>query len=194
MRTATTEDARALSEVLSRGFEDDPVWRWMAPQDRRWPGRMAPVFRHLIGPSIGHRTVWTTTSHEGAAVWAPPGAWSFPTSAAVRSGPAMLRGFGVAGLRRTLRMVGRMEDAHPRERHWYLEFLATDAHLRGRGIGSALIGPGLERADAEGAGAYLESSKLDNVPFYRRHGFEVVEEMVAVPGAPPLWRMWRAPR
>jgi ribosomal protein S18 acetylase RimI-like enzyme len=194
VRTATTDDATDLSHVLSRGFADDPVWRWMAPEERRWPTRMAPVFRHLIGPSIGHRTTWTTTAREGAAVWAPPGAWSFPTSAAVRSAPAMLRGFGVSGLRRTLQMVGRMEKAHPKERHWYLEFLATDRHLRGKGIGSALIGPGLERADEEGVGAYLESSKLDNVPFYRRHGFEVVEELVVLPGAPPLWRMWRDPR
>jgi GNAT superfamily N-acetyltransferase len=191
---ATAEDARDLSQVLSRGFADDPIWRWMAPEDRRWPHRMAPVFRHLIGPSLRHRTVWTTTAHEGAAVWSPPGSWSFPTSAAARSSVAMLRGFGVAGLRRTLRLVARMEAVHPRERHWYLEFLATDAHLRGRGIGSSIIQPGLDRADEEGLGAYLESSKLENVPFYRRHGFEVVDELVAVPGAPPMWCMWRDPR
>lgn len=155
---------------------------------------MAPVFRHLMGPSIRHDTTWTTDSHGGAAVWAPPGVRSFPTTAAIRSSPAMLRGFGAKGLARTLRLVNRMEAVHPRDRHWYLEFLATDSHLRGRGIGSTLIGPGLERADADGLPAYLESSKFDNVPFYRRHGFEVLEEVVVAPGAPPMWRMWRDPR
>lgn len=193
-RPAIDADIVELSRVLTRGFTDDPVWRWMAPDDRRWPRRMVPVFRHLISPLVGYGTTWTTPGLQGAAVWAPPGKSSFPDSAAVRSAPAMLRGFGFGGLRRTLKMVGRMEKVHPKEPHWYLEFLATDAHLRGKGIGSVLIAPALERADDEGVGAYLESSKFDNVPFYRRHGFEVVEEMVATPGAPPIWRMWRDPR
>ena len=194
LQIATPRDSADLSLVLARGFADDPIWRWMAPADRRWPVRVAPVFRHLIGPPIGYGTTWTTTTHDGAAVWAPPGKSSFPNGAAARSVPAMVSGLGPSGLRRTLKMVARMEKVHPKEPHWYLEFLATDAHLRGKGIGSLLIAPALERADDEGVGAYLESSKLDNVPFYRRHGFEVVEEMVAVPGAPPMWRMWRDPR
>ena len=52
----------------------------------------------------------------------------------------------------------------------------------------------LERCDAEGLPAYLESSKERNVPFYRRHGFEVREEIHFGPGGPPMWPMWRAPR
>jgi len=196
-RTTTSlrrTDLGGISLVLARAFADDPVWRYMTPADRRWPERMAPVFRHLVAPSVGHDAAWTTTAAEGVAAWSPPGLWKFPTSAALRSAPAMLSGFGVGGLRRSLQLLGRLEKAHPREPHWYLEFLATDSHLRGRGIGSTLIGPGLERADADGLPAYLESSKFDNVPFYRRHGFEVLEEVVVAPGAPPMWRMWRDPR
>ena len=51
----------------------------------------------------------------------------------------------------------------------------------------------LERCDREGIPAYLESSKEKNVPFYRRHGFEVTRE-IQLPNGPMLWAMWRQPR
>ena len=37
--------------------------------------------------------------------------------------------------------------------------------------------PVLAHCDREGLPCYLESSKERNVPFYRRHGFEVVQEV-----------------
>ncbi len=50
---------------------------------------------------------------------------------------------------------------------------------QGKGVGGALMRPVLEHCDAEGIPCYLESSKERNLPFYRRHGFEVVEELSA---------------
>jgi len=71
--------------------------------------------------------------------------------------------------------------------------LGTDPVEQGKGIGSALMRPVLERCDEEGIGAYLESSKHSNLAFYGRHGFDVTREIELTDG-PTIWPMWRAPR
>ena len=86
-----------------------------------------------------------------------------------------------ANLRTTLRLLSLVEAKHPHEPHWYLASLGTAVDQQGKGMGGALMRPVLEHCDAEGIPCYLESSKERNLPFYRRHGFEVVEE-VPLPG------------
>jgi GNAT superfamily N-acetyltransferase len=94
-------------------------------------------------------------------------------------------------------MVGRalleVEHAHPTEPHWYLAILGVRPERTGRGLGGALLEPGLARADAEGMPSYLENSNPRNVPFYERHGFDVVAEHW-LPNGPVLTYMWRPAR
>lgn len=54
--------------------------------------------------------------------------------------------------------------------------IATTPEFQGQGGGSALIRWGLERADAEGSDAYLESSP-DALSLYRKFGFEEVNHL-----------------
>ena len=87
-----------------------------------------------------------------------------------------------------------LEARHPSgPPHYYLAVLGTDPAQQGQGLGSALLAPVLERCDADGVGAFLESSKERNLAFYGRHRFEVVGDY-QVPDGPKLWFMWREPR
>jgi ribosomal protein S18 acetylase RimI-like enzyme len=99
----------------------------------------------------------------------------------------------MAGSVAAVQLLTKMEKVHPKAPHWYLAVLGTDPSRQGRGVGSALVHEVVRRCDTEGIGAYLESSKDRNVPFYRRFGFEVTDE-IRVAGSPPLWTMWREPR
>jgi len=131
--------------------------------------------------------------HRGAALWGPPGK---PRLSGIRGLLALVPlAPRVAGptLPRALRLLGRLDALHPTEAHWYLSTIGTDPDQQGRGVGSALMAPGLERCDAEGVRAYLESSKEANLPFYRRFGFEVTSEIVTE-GGPTIWQMWREPQ
>jgi ribosomal protein S18 acetylase RimI-like enzyme len=87
-----------------------------------------------------------------------------------------------------------LEARHPSgPPHYYLAVLGTDPAQQGRGLGSALLAPVLERCDQDGVGAFLESSKERNIDFYARHGFRVTDEL-RLPRGPTMWQMWRDPR
>jgi len=193
-RTAAAGQWRQLGQVLGRGFQDDPVWQYLVPDERRRRRHVGAVFAALLRRRAAAGTTWTTSGLDGAAVWAGPDEWRTPWWDIVGHAPTILRGFGLTGVARALRSLSAIESGHADEPHWYLEFLATEPDRRGRGVGSALMAPVLERCDDEGVGAYLESSKEANLAFYGRAGFEVTEEFALGPDGPPVWRMWRDPR
>jgi ribosomal protein S18 acetylase RimI-like enzyme len=188
-RVASPADLRPISLVLARAFRSDPVHRWILPTELDWALSSDAFFAMVARDAMRHGNVYTTEAHEGAALWVPP--YPQPAGAGRRLGMAA-RWYLALG-RRATRIgieLSRIERAHPPLPHWYLAVLGTDPRRQGRGVGSALMEPILERCDADRTPAYLESSKQENVPFYERHGFRVVGELVFRDG-PTVWRMQR---
>ena len=188
VRTARPDDVPALAAALARAFADDPVTCFAHPSPRTRMRRLRFFFTGRLRTLVGEELSACDGARTGAALWAPPDRWRAPLREDVR----LLR---LANRRapQLLRGMHRIDAAHPGEPHLYLSVLGVEPAAQGRGLGSRLLAPGLERCDREGIGAYLESSKEANIAFYGRHGFSVTGE-VRFPGGPPLWLMWRAPR
>jgi GNAT superfamily N-acetyltransferase len=193
-RLATQDDLPGMAEALGLAFEDDPVMCWLfgdrPPRPRRY---LEPFLTHEGRRHLEHPTVYTADGHPGAAYWDPPGHWKTPILSVLQLAPLLLRGVRGRSIK-ALRGLSRMEAAHAEHpEHYYLAVLGTRPDRQGQGIASALLAPVLAACDADGVGAYLESSKEANIAFYRRHGFEVVGS-VAFPGGPTIWPMWREPQ
>ena len=190
VREATEADVPAVSETLAHAFHDDPVMTWIYPTHQR---RRRFLEINLAKLHLRHGGVYTTADAAGAALWDPPGHWKLTARDMIRTGPAMFRVTG-RNVVRGSRLMSALDRAHPKEPHWYLAVLGTHPDHQGKGVGSALMAPVLERCDAEGIPAYLESSKESNVPFYERHGFRVTQELPLPGGGPSVWLMWRDPQ
>ncbi|OKJ00321.1 GCN5 family acetyltransferase [Streptomyces sp. CB01249] len=185
---ATASDVPALAGVLASAYAEDPVWSWLMPRDR--DRRLRLLFTAHLAQQVPAGRVWTDGDRTVAAVWAEPGAWKLPASYLLRNAGTLLRAARTQ-LPRTAGRLLALEHRHPaRPAHWYVEYLGTHADARGTGRGSVVLGGLLERADADGRPVFLESSNSRNLTFYRRHGFEVREEMTFRSG-PPMWSMWR---
>lgn len=193
VRQAQAHDAGAIARSLASAFAEDPVFAHLVPPARHQQ-RLETFFDDDIAMFLRRgRTVLTTEDCSGAALWSPPGDWKLRTSDILRSFPAAAKTFG-GRLPLALQTLGVVEKKHPAEPHWYLAVLGTAPPAQGKGVGAALLAPILDRCDDEGIGAYLESSKPENVPYYKRFGFEVQEEVPLPKAGPSVWRMWRDPR
>lgn len=193
VREATKDDLSSVADALAAAFHDDPVMLHMLPRVPKRAKQMRVFFTAEMKRSLTKGVVYTTDSltAQGGAIWAAPGHWKLGGLELLRIAPTFVA-FG-RDTPRALALLNKVEKVHPEEPHWYLGVLGTDPAHQGKGVGSALMQPVLDRCDDEGLGAYLESSKESNIPFYRRHGFEVRGE-VTIDGGPTLWPMWRDPR
>ena len=198
--TAPIRLASAMADqaaaVLARAFRDDPMLRFLLPDDAA-RARVLPWFLGTtVRYGLRHGEVYATPGTiEGVAIWLPPGQTRLTLGRMLRAGmlAAPLR-FGLAAFGRFLALVNHVEGVHKRSAPmppWYLWGLGVEPARQGRGLGGALLGPVLARADTAGTPCYLETFNPASVPFYRRHGFAVTAEEDVPNGGPRVWAMLR---
>ena len=184
---ATAERLPILADVVGRAFLDDPMIRW--------PMRTAPdmlplvirFFSAIYGPLMDRGNLWEAGDSEGFAHWVPPGSASdaLETQDELTEGLKSLADDGGA---RYDTLWSWIDERVP-EDVWYLDMIAVDPARQGRGIGSALMRVGLERAAIGSADAFLETAVPRNVSYYERFGFRVVETGEPVERCPRIWFM-----
>ena len=176
-----------------RAFHNDPVMRWLFPDDTQFFADGGEVLRGPMTSWISLGEVWCTDGSTAIAAWIPPGRPE-PT---VTPDPPLAE--PRPDLIERLSLLGPLLAEHtPRDEHWYLQMLATHPDWQRQGLGAQLMHHMFERADDEGLACYLETETEENVAYYRHHGFQVrsewdVPDWQHLPG-PHMWGMLRPAR
>jgi GNAT superfamily N-acetyltransferase len=190
IRLAGDSDVEPIVRTLVRAFEDYPMSRLAIAADS-YLDRLERYYRLFVtGIGLEHGKVWTSADHTAVAVWTTPRASrevfapyaeQFREIAGDRALPMEAVGQAMAILR-------------PAEPLWILGMIGVHPDHQGRGLGRAVIAPGLACCDHERSPAYLETQTPENVAFYESLGFTVLGE-VDLPGdGPTHWAMYRKPQ
>ena len=184
-------------DAMARGLHGDPGWRHVVPDDdaRLAAGRV--IIGHAARTAFRDGTVLVAragTCVVGGIVWAAPGGYPQHWLRQVPVMPRMVA-LGARIGPRTLRELGRfgaaVDRALPGTPVWYVQALSIAPEAQGSGLGSALLRHVLAKSDATGVPCYLDTGKESNVDYYRRFGFDLLEERELWAGGPALWRMQR---
>lgn len=178
----------AAIETLTRAFCDDPMYHALIPD----PVARAPWVRFLMAGMVraaGPRACFVGVDGGASAVlYATPSDHTSRWAGLAGLIPPLLR-LPLDKLQwRRAAAVGRaVNRLLPPRPFLHLHLVAVDGAARGRGLGVALLRHALEVAARAPMPLHLETTNPDNLPFYRKLGLQLRDEVRAFEGAPPLW-------
>ncbi len=193
IRRGRVDDLDSAAAALGAAFADDPWTGWSIDADDHVARITAlqGIALELVG--FAQDRVWLAEDDDmviGVAVWSDSTDDVDPvllTELADRSRP-------FHGDRLAAAIVAERDPGpRPDTRHRHLETTGVRPDHWRRGVGSAVLRPELDQADADGVMCSLETSTTGNTMFYRSLGFEIVHHRVVPGGGPDVWTMWRHP-
>ncbi len=187
---ALMRDLDAAACVLARAFQEDPFLCWAEPNARR----RLPMARVLFRCSLrqaerrGHLYV---DPGRGSVHWFKPEAVDLSVIDLVR-----LRFARVVAMVSPVviwRLLTHEGEATKRVHHFltpgaaYLHTIGIEPALKGKGIGSEVLQAALGRIGADFERCVLRTEQETNVPFYRKNGFDLVDEAVMPTSGLRIW-------
>ena len=152
------------------------------------------MFEVFVDDGFKRGEVLLAPEEQGAIVWYPAQMNVFDDAFVDVEAEisAIASRFGKLKAIERLEKIGQqVQPKAPTIPHHEIFWLAILPEARGKGIGSRLLKPVLDNADAEKVGCYLVSSNPRNIPFYQRHGFNQASLIPIF--TLTLVEMWRDP-
>lgn len=194
VRRADLQDVDAAAAVLADAFSDYAWTRWTVDADDH-TARIDGLQRLFIEQiALPYGEVWVAEDERATIV--SVAIWMAPTSSVPESDVE-------ATAQTQAELEGDRHDAsvlaeaacmplRPVVPHYYLGAVGTRADRQRQGLATAVLAPVLDRALAENAVVYLETSDRGNVEFYERLGFAITGGIDVPGGGPHVWGMSRA--
>lgn len=185
----------AAANALTRAFAGDPFFAQVFPDPVAGDAAIRWYFAATAQASVALRGAYTTRDAPlGVALWIPTSGEIDPETARVSGLDRRAKVLGPEAESRFQILDSGFGTLHRRDMpmpHSYLTILGVDPDRQGRGIGGAVLTPGLAAADRDGVPCYTETTRARNVPFYERHGFVVLRSGTIE--SVPYWTFRRDP-
>lgn len=193
------EDVPKAVETLKDAFQDDPLWAVVFPQNPKREKALTGFFSCPVLYGLKYGKVFAISpALAGVAAWVP-GKYAKMTMPRMLLCGALPHGAKMSGEPvKTLSVIGEQLEREKKKvlknkPYVYLSIIGIAQRDQGKGYGTKLLNAIKEECIRDGVSLYLETETEENVRFYEKHGFRVLQQLILDKVNLPLWQMEFAP-
>ena len=193
------EDVSKAVKVLKNAFEGDPLWSKVFNDDPHPEQSLTSFFTIPILYGLVFGKVYAPSKEiEGVAIWVP-GKKSYMTMLRLIRCKALSHGIKIGrSTMKNMSVFSKKVEPDRKKRmkgkeYTYLTAIGVDPSFQGKGYGTLLINNIKEESDQLGHDLYLETESEENVTFYEKRGFHMLQKVHLEKLGVPIWQMLRPP-
>jgi GNAT superfamily N-acetyltransferase len=177
MKRAVKEDKNLVIDILAQAFDDNKSVNYIVRQDDKRKQRIRALMDYSFEVCNRFGEVWMCEKRHACALILYPHLKKTTLASVWLDIKLIFQAVGLSGIGKTLAREAKIKQIQPKEKMLYLWFIAVNPFYQHQGNGSKLLSEVMAHAVKGGLPVYLETSTLQNLPWYKNFGFQVYSEL-----------------
>ncbi|WP_188930191.1 GNAT family N-acetyltransferase [Puia dinghuensis] len=177
MIRAKHEDKSLVVDILSASFDQNQSVNYVIQQDRSRKKRISRLMKYSFEYCSLFGEIFLSDDKSACALAILPDRKKTTLKSIFLDIELALSCIGLGNLQKALKREAKIKAVHPTGPFYYLWFIGVRPEAQNRGIGSSLLEEILAESDAIQRPLYLETSTTRNLPWYKKFGFEIHNQL-----------------
>lgn len=178
MINALPEDKNRIADILTAAFLDNKSVNYLVPQDGLKLYRIHQLMFYAFEICIQFGKVYLSDDRNACALILYPELKRTTFRSVWLDLKLIFKAIGFNNALKAMKRENKIKALQPSERKAYLWFIGVDPKYQKLGQGKKLMEEIIIACKLEERPIYLETSNLTNLPWYKKFGFEIYDELI----------------
>lgn len=177
MVKANYEQKDLIVDILSKSFDTNQSVNYIVQQDKLRDKRIASLMDYSFEVCYNYGDVYLSDDNKACALVLYPDQKKTTVKSILLDVQLLLNCIGISNIGKAMKRESEIKKIQPKESMYYLWFIGVDPNSQGLGIGSRFMNEIIHDSEKKSLPIYLETSTLRNLPWYKKFGFNIYNEL-----------------
>jgi ribosomal protein S18 acetylase RimI-like enzyme len=177
MVEATAGDKALIVDILSEAFLENKSVNYLVPQDRKRRDRLRKLIEYSFDICRQSGKAVLSDDRKACALLIFPERKKTTLKTIGLMVDLIRNSIGVGNIIKAARRESRIAARHPQGSLYHLWFIGVSPEDQGKGSGGRLLKEIQQEAGTLNRTVVLETSTLQNLPWYEKHGFTIYDQL-----------------
>lgn len=177
MTVADYKDKNLVVKILANSFYTNQSVNYIVQQDEKRLERIKSLMDYSFEICYAFGKVFLSDDKKACALVLFPDLKRTTIKSILLDAKLIYSCIGIGNMKKAMSRESKIKNLQPNGPMYYLWFIGVDPIYQGSGIGTELMHEIIEDSQNQQRSVYLETSTLENLPWYKKFGFEIYNEL-----------------